>query len=166
MGDQFQDPLRYPNPWMFKSSTVQYLYSSYASSCTCSVVSKWLTPVTLQYLETNRKHTCSVQTRSFCRAWRSRTCSYQGQFHKKGSQECMVQAWHWPIRCFQLLIFLNVVSSGSEQLSMVPSAFNVIFYEPTTYPKSVKTQNEQANGTHTQIEQPFKILWVRASWGI
>lgn len=50
---------------------------------------------------------------------------------------------------FSALIFLNVVSSGSEQLSMVPSAFNVIFYEPTTYPKSVKTQNEQANGAHT-----------------
>lgn len=64
-----------------------------------------------------------------------------------------------------ILFFLNVVSSGSQQLLrsrlLLMSFMNLI-----TYPKSVKTQNEQANGTHTQIEQPFKILWVRASWGI
>lgn len=48
---------------------------------------------------------------------------------------------------------------------MVPTAFNVILYEPITHPKSVKhKQNQQANGIHTRVEQPFKIQWVRTSW--
>lgn len=103
----------------------------------------------LYNLENNRKHTCAVQTRSFAEPETAEPAAIKGNSIKRlTGMYGPGMPLTYSLFSALILFFLNVVSSGSQQLLrsrlLLMSFMNLI-----TYPKSVKTQNQQANGTQT-----------------